>query len=110
MLSPLQTGYEKNLFGNHPVPFSDADSRDPPPAFASDPLIHVSGNGGFPTSEGKDGSYLGTTGSGSTTPLTIGMEVIDEPSAPNPSLSNNESNFMSNANPVSKLLLLFALK
>ncbi|KAK1385452.1 zinc finger protein-like 1-like [Heracleum sosnowskyi] len=103
----MQTGYEKKLFGNHPVSFSAADSRDPPPAFASDPLIHVSGNGGMPTSVGKDGSYSGTTGSGSTEPLTIGMEGIDDPSAANPSLSSNTSNFMSNTSPVSTLLLLF---
>ncbi|KAK1385709.1 zinc finger protein-like 1-like [Heracleum sosnowskyi] len=95
----LQTGYEKNLFGNHIVSFSAADSRDPPPAFASDPLIHVSGNGGMPTSVGKDGSYSGTTGSGSTEPLTIGMEGIDDPSAANPSLSSNTSNFMINTSP-----------
>lgn len=107
MLFLLQTGYEKNLFGNRPVSFSEADSRDPPPAFASDPLVYVSGNGGIPTLVGKDGSYLGTSGSGSTKPLTIGMEGNDNPSAAIPSLSNNESDFMSNSSPVSKLLLLF---
>lgn len=30
----MQTGLEKNLFGNHPVSMSE--SRSPPPAFSSD--------------------------------------------------------------------------
>lgn len=30
---------EKNLFGNHPVSLPVTESRRPPPAFASDPLI-----------------------------------------------------------------------
>ncbi|KAL9681729.1 hypothetical protein QQ045_013517 [Rhodiola kirilowii] len=40
----IQTGLEKNVLGNHPV--SAAASRGPPPAFASDPLINVSGTSG----------------------------------------------------------------
>ncbi|EXB80043.1 Zinc finger protein-like 1-like protein [Morus notabilis] len=35
----MQTGLEKNLFGNHPVSLPVPESRNPPPAFASDPLI-----------------------------------------------------------------------
>ncbi|KAF7840743.1 zinc finger protein-like 1-like protein [Senna tora] len=35
----MQTGMEKNLFGNHPVSLPTTESRSPPPAFASDPLI-----------------------------------------------------------------------
>lgn len=34
----MQSGMEKNIFGNHPVS-SSMESRSPPPAFASDPLI-----------------------------------------------------------------------
>lgn len=30
---------EKNIFGNHPVSLSVTESRSPPPAFASEPLI-----------------------------------------------------------------------
>lgn len=41
----MQTGLEKNLFGNQPVSLPATDSRGPPPAFASDPLINVSGGG-----------------------------------------------------------------
>lgn len=42
----MQTGVEKNLFGNHPVPMPTIESRGPPPAFASDPLINVASTGG----------------------------------------------------------------
>lgn len=38
----ILTGMEKNLFGNHPVSLSASDSRAPPPAFASEPLVDVS--------------------------------------------------------------------
>ncbi|KAH6767056.1 RING/U-box superfamily protein [Perilla frutescens var. hirtella] len=38
----MQTGLEKNVFGNNPVPLLAAESRSPPPAFASEPLIHAS--------------------------------------------------------------------
>lgn len=42
----LQTGLEKNLFGNHPVSLTKVESRGPPPpAFASDPLVNVSSSG-----------------------------------------------------------------
>lgn len=42
----MQTGLEKNLFGNHPVSLLSTESRSPPPAFSSDPLINASLNGG----------------------------------------------------------------
>ncbi|KAG6414970.1 hypothetical protein SASPL_122368 [Salvia splendens] len=38
----MQTGLEKNVFGNHPVPLQGVESRSPPPAFASEPLAHTS--------------------------------------------------------------------
>ncbi|KAK1316939.1 hypothetical protein QJS10_CPA05g01303 [Acorus calamus] len=37
-----QSGLKKNLFGNHLVSLTVAESRVVPPAFSSDPLIHVS--------------------------------------------------------------------
>lgn len=46
-----QTGLEKNFFGNHPVSGS-TESRNPPPAFASDALINVSSSSH--TQEGKN--------------------------------------------------------
>ncbi|XP_043711501.1 zinc finger protein-like 1 homolog isoform X2 [Telopea speciosissima] len=39
----MQTGLEKNLFGNHPFSMPAAESRVPPPAFASDPLVSATG-------------------------------------------------------------------
>ena len=40
----LQSGLEKNIFGNHLVSLPTAESRaPPPPAFASDPLAHIPG-------------------------------------------------------------------
>ncbi|CAM8899229.1 unnamed protein product [Rhodiola kirilowii] len=50
----IQTGLEKNVFGNHPVLMPATGSRGPPPAFASDPLIQASGASG----EGKHGSKI----------------------------------------------------
>lgn len=49
----MQTGLEKNLFGNHPVSLLATESRTPP-AFSSDPLIHVSAAGGSTSLLGKD--------------------------------------------------------
>ncbi|XVE66721.1 hypothetical protein DITRI_Ditri08aG0102400 [Diplodiscus trichospermus] len=42
----MQTGMEKNLFGNHPVSLPAIEPRGPPPAFASDPLRNVTSTGG----------------------------------------------------------------
>ncbi|PIA33215.1 hypothetical protein AQUCO_04200161v1 [Aquilegia coerulea] len=41
----MQTGLEKNLFGNYPVSLPTSEPNGPPPAFASDPLVHVSTSG-----------------------------------------------------------------
>ncbi|OMO73898.1 Zinc finger, RING/FYVE/PHD-type, partial [Corchorus capsularis] len=59
----MQSGMEKNLFGNHPVSLPTTDPRGPPPAFASDPLINVASNGGreydgnLSSSAAKDEGY-----------------------------------------------------
>ncbi|XP_035540726.1 zinc finger protein-like 1 homolog isoform X3 [Juglans regia] len=73
----MQTGLEKNLFGNHPVSLAATESRGPPPAFASDPLIAVSSTGGRENNASslplvaQDGisvaeGYLAATGAGSS--------------------------------------------
>ncbi|ONK64822.1 uncharacterized protein A4U43_C07F30330 [Asparagus officinalis] len=41
----IQSGLEKNIFGNHLVSLPTVQSLASPPAFASDPLAHVSGVG-----------------------------------------------------------------
>ncbi|XVE49317.1 hypothetical protein DITRI_Ditri01bG0073200 [Diplodiscus trichospermus] len=42
----MQTGMEKNLFGNLPCSLPTTEPCSPPPAFASDPLINVTSTGG----------------------------------------------------------------
>ncbi|PSS29274.1 Zinc finger protein-like [Actinidia chinensis var. chinensis] len=89
----MQTGLEKNLFGNHPVSLS-TESRPPPPAFASDPLMHVSANGGSTSIVGQDArGYSATTGIGSDD-----IVEIDSPNSLNPSRSN-QPNFTKSASP-----------
>ncbi|XP_041010608.1 zinc finger protein-like 1 homolog isoform X1 [Juglans microcarpa x Juglans regia] len=73
----MQTGLEKNLFGNHPVSLAATESRGPPPAFSSDPLSAVSSTGGRENNASslpllaQDGisvaeGYLAATGAGSS--------------------------------------------
>ena len=50
---------EKNLFRNHPVSLPPTDSRNPPPAFASDPLISRENHANSDSTEG----YSHATGS-----------------------------------------------
>ncbi|XAR52920.1 hypothetical protein NMG60_11021254 [Bertholletia excelsa] len=76
----MQTGLEKNVFGNHPVPSPVTESRTPPPAFASDPLMHVSAAGGSSSAGGKDD-----------------IVEIDGPSLGSP--SNQKSSFMKSSSP-----------
>ncbi|CAL5329382.1 unnamed protein product [Camellia sinensis] len=91
----MQTGLEKNLFGNHPVSLPATESRTPPPAFASDPLMHATSTEGSSSMIGKDvAGYAAATGMGSND-----IVEIDGPSSANPSLSNQHSNFMKSASP-----------
>ncbi|XP_010547950.1 PREDICTED: zinc finger protein-like 1 [Tarenaya hassleriana] len=56
----LQTGVEKNLFGNHPASLL-TESRSPPPAFASDPLVNISSTSEYNASSSshlQDGNNL----------------------------------------------------
>ncbi|KAM1152230.1 hypothetical protein ACFX15_034216 [Malus domestica] len=87
----VQTGLEKNLFGNQPVSFS-TESRSPPPAFSSDPLVNASLNGrrdnNASSSAGKDGpsiiDFSATTGAGpSILPVTDIVEIEGPTSAGN---------------------------
>lgn len=89
----MQTGVEKNLFGNHPVLLSAIEHHGPPPAFASDPLVHSGGT----TSVAKDGA--GYSGNGSIKPSSIDIVEIDGPSSANQSSSNHEANFLKSGSP-----------
>ncbi|KAL0365300.1 UNVERIFIED_CONTAM: hypothetical protein Sangu_0627600 [Sesamum angustifolium] len=83
----MQTGLEKNLFGNHPVSFG-TESRNPPPAFASEPLMHPS--------VGKDAA---STATGSARPASLDIVEIDGPSLATSSLPNHEPSFMRSTSP-----------
>ncbi|KAL2537296.1 RING/U-box superfamily protein [Forsythia ovata] len=85
----MLTGLEKNLFGNHPVSLPGTEPRSPPPAFASDPLMHAS-------ADGKDAASTRTS---STKPAHLEIVEIDGPSSASSSLSNHEPGFMKSTSP-----------
>ncbi|EOX98460.1 PREDICTED: zinc finger protein-like 1 homolog [Theobroma cacao] len=92
----MQTGVEKNLFGNHPVSLPTTEPRGPPPAFASDPLINFTSTGGIEydgnlsPSVAKDEGYSAVGGPSKLTVTEI-ME-IDGPSS--------AGNYMKTSSPV----------
>ncbi|CAJ2630431.1 uncharacterized protein LOC123881838 isoform X1 [Trifolium pratense] len=57
----VQTGMEKNIFGNHPVSLSVTESRSPPPAFSSDPLISRENLGNSQSVDGPELSRISVT-------------------------------------------------
>ncbi|KAK7357598.1 hypothetical protein VNO80_16891 [Phaseolus coccineus] len=81
----MQSGMEKNVFGNHPV--SMTESRSPPPAFASDPLIGRENNG---NSDSVDGSHA----TGSELPKLTVADIMEIDGA------NSAGNFMKTSSPV----------
>ncbi|KAG8368481.1 hypothetical protein BUALT_Bualt15G0049900 [Buddleja alternifolia] len=83
----IKTGLEKNLFGNHPVSFG-TEPRSPPPAFASDPLMHPP--------VGKDAA---STATGSARPASLEIMEIDGPNSVTSSLHNQDPNFMKSTSP-----------
>ncbi|XP_039068620.1 zinc finger protein-like 1 homolog isoform X2 [Hibiscus syriacus] len=78
----MQTGMEKNLFGNHPISLPTTEPRVPPPAFASDPLINVTGgrdyDGNSTPSVAKDEGYSADAG-----PSKLAVTEIMEIDSPN---------------------------
>ncbi|KAE8668137.1 mitotic checkpoint protein BUB3 [Hibiscus syriacus] len=82
----MQTGMEKNLFGNHPVSLPTADPRVPPPAFTSDPLVNVTCGGEYDENSSpsvvKDEGYSAAAGP-SKLAVTEIMEIDDHNSAGN---------------------------
>ena len=85
----MQTGLEENLFGNHPVSLPATESRSPPPAFASDPLITM----------GKKEYAAGLTPSVGKDSEIVDIVEIDDPSSASPPLSNHESTLMKSSSP-----------
>lgn len=93
----MQTGLEKNLFGNHPVSLPVPESRTPPPAFASDPLVGASSaeggeiNGSSTSAGGKNGINM-TQGAGSSKLSVSDITEIEGPIS--------AGNFMKSSSPV----------
>ncbi|XVF67444.1 hypothetical protein PTKIN_Ptkin10aG0122300 [Pterospermum kingtungense] len=91
----MQTGMEKNLFGNHPVSLPTIEPRGPPPAFASDPLINATSTGGSEYDGNPSPSVVkdGHTAVGGPSKLTV-TEImeIDGP--------NSAGNYMKTSSPV----------
>lgn len=95
----MQTGLEKNLFGNHPVSLPSTESRSPPPAFASDPLMPIGGreyDAGLSPSVGKDSEI-------------VDIVEIDGPGSASPSVSNHESTLMKSSSPPGVRMFCFCL-
>lgn len=88
----LQSGLEKNLFGNHPVTLPGTEPREPPPAFASDPLKQVSVGG-------KDSEGLAAIATGSSKPASLDIVEMDGSTSAPSSMSNHETNFMKSTSP-----------
>ncbi|GJM84345.1 hypothetical protein PR202_ga00005 [Eleusine coracana subsp. coracana] len=110
----VQTGLEKNVFGNHFVTISKADTRTPP-AFASDPLkrLSTSGDGesvGANTvNPAKDAALPSTLQSGMYSSSPLGSETaihvepeiveVDGPSPIVTQFPEQESNFIRSPSP-----------
>lgn len=86
----MQSGLEKNLFGNHPVSLS-TEPRSPPPAFSSDPLKSIAGS----SAAGKEAEgYTTETGGSSIDHVETGGSTLANSSQP-----NQHANFMKSTSP-----------
>lgn len=100
----MQTGMEINLFGNHPVSLPAVDSRGPPPAFATDPLVQVSAASTLPLISKDEVNFTdGHSAANGTGPSKLSVSdivEIDGPSsAGNAPISNHETNFIKSTSP-----------
>ncbi|KAL0915831.1 hypothetical protein M5K25_013290 [Dendrobium thyrsiflorum] len=101
----IQSGLEKNIFGNYLVSLPPVEPRATPPAFASDPLVHISA--------ADDGEKINAnsfdsikdkslTSSGGIASLKISEEDIVEIEGPssvgNHFMSDQDPNFMKSKN------------
>lgn len=90
----VQSGLEKNLFGNHPVSFG-TEPRSPPPAFTSEPLHPAVVND------------AASTATGFTRPASLDIVEIEGPTSATSSLANHEPNFMKSTSPTGVRSLIF---
>lgn len=86
------------MFGNHPVPLQGAESRNPPPAFASEPLIHASAAGDTEYNN-QNCPMVGKDGASTTRPNNLDILKIDELSTGTSPLRNHEPNFLKSTSP-----------
>lgn len=85
------------MFGNHPVPMQGAESHSPPPAFASEPLVHASGTGD-------------KTAASTARPANLDILEIDGYGSGTSSLPNHEPDFMKNTSPTGvRIFYIFIL-
>ncbi|XP_047329184.1 zinc finger protein-like 1 homolog [Impatiens glandulifera] len=87
----MQTGLEKNLFGNHPVSLvgTTESSHTAPPAFASDPLVNLS------TTDGNNSSIA----NGSNVKASVSDIVEVDGSTMKSPLTSPQSDFMKSSSP-----------
>lgn len=105
----LQTGLEKNVFGNHYVTIAKTDTRTP--AFASDPLKNLSSTDDTESNSAnsaKDaalpsalhsGMYSSAIGSGTTINIEPEIVEIEGPSPALTQISEQESSFIRSPSP-----------
>lgn len=102
----MQTGMEKNLFGNHPVSLSASDSRAPPPAFASEPLVDVSA----PEFREKNSSLsIETVGINLKEGYSAGISSVSDIVEIDGPSSSREPKFMKSSSPVRQLSLTYMI-
>ncbi|XP_020579183.1 zinc finger protein-like 1 homolog [Phalaenopsis equestris] len=102
----VQSGLEKNIFGNYLVSLPPSELRAAPPAFASDPLIHISASEDGEKGSSSSFDYVKdksvTSSSGGLLSLKhseIDIVEIEDPSlAKNHFLSDQDPNFIKSKN------------
>ncbi|GAB2292131.1 hypothetical protein Dimus_026383 [Dionaea muscipula] len=96
----MQTGLHKNVFGNHPVSLAAAESRVPPPAFASDPLKQLSaGDLEVKNDAIMTESFSSEAGMGSSKVTVPDILETDGPSTGNSLPASHDSGYMKSASP-----------
>lgn len=75
----LQSGLEKNVFGNHLVTLPTTEPRVPPPAFASDPISHLPTSEKSNTNSNAIGDPTSATEFSYPSSIAIGSSLLPEP-------------------------------
>lgn len=101
----MQTGIEKNVFGNHPVAMSVPENRGGhPPAFASESLRHLSGAGGTEGMKSEANvteGFSSGAGAGSSRAATHDVVETDGSSQASSLSVSHEPNYIKAGSPAS---------